>query len=249
MPPILLTLLIFLAALLYSSVGFGGASSYLAAMSLFSVKASLASSLSLILNLSVAGIAFVNFTRQRHIRRDLLWPFLITSAPAAFLGGALKLSQPVYQALLNAVLLAVGLRLLLFPRLDAAREGEYMRPSWKVTLPVGALLGLVSGMVGIGGGVFLSPLILFAGWGNAKHAAAAAAAFIVVNSLTGLAGRAWSGALEVGLLGAVLLPAGIIGGLLGSTLGSRRLPNAALQRLLAVVLLIVATRGFAALFF
>jgi hypothetical protein len=249
MPSLLLILLAFLTALLYSSVGFGGASSYLAVMSLFEVRASLASSLALILNVFVAGIAWLNFARQGHLRHELIWPFLLTSVPAAFVGGAMKLSQPVYQAVLHSVLLFVGLRLLFFPKIDPPLGQQYLRPSWKVTLAAGALLGLISGMVGIGGGIFLSPLILFAGWGSAKHAAASAAAFIVINSLSGLAGRAWSGTLEVGLLGAAMLPAGLAGGLLGSYLGARRLPNLAMQRLLAVILFIVALHGFAASLF
>ena len=235
--------LVLIASLLYSSVGFGGASSYLAAMSLFAVSPNFSATIALCLNILVAGIAFANYFRHGHLRPHLLWPFLITSIPAAFVGGALKVEQSTYQLLLNVVLLFVAMRLLFYPKAETPAGQKFVRPGWVVALSVGALIGIVSGIVGIGGGIFLSPIIVLSGWGNAKHAAASSAAFIVLNSISGLIGRAWGGTFTFGVLGAILIPIGVIGGLVGSLWGARYLPNRSLQRVLAVVLLIIISRN------
>src|SRR3972149_5891307 len=163
--------LVLCIAFLYASVGFGGASGYLAVMSLFAIPPAIAASTALSLNVVVAGVAFVNFTRHGHLQPGLLWPFVLTSLPAAFLGGAIRLDQFSYQLLLNTVLLYLGLRLL-FANSPTPAVQRQKAPSWPLALASGALLGLLSGMLGIGGGIFLSPLILLAGWGAAKQAAA-----------------------------------------------------------------------------
>jgi len=239
---ILLPLLVFLVAILYSSVGFGGASSYLAVMSLFEVAPAVSATIALCLNILVAGIAFANYFRYGYLRVKLLWPFLVTSIPAAFIGGALNVSTPLYQLFLHAVLLYLALRILFFPKPEAKPDQEYTHPPLWLALVLGSLLGLVSGIVGIGGGIFLSPLIILAGWGSAKQAAACSAAFIVLNSISGLVGRLSGGTFFFGSLGWVLLPVGVAGGLIGSYLGARYLPGKNVQRLLAVILLIVILR-------
>ena len=242
-------------AFLYSSVGFGGASSYLAVMSLFAVPAETASTTALGLNILVAGTAFINYYRHGHFVPRLLWPFLLTSVPAAFIGGMLHVSQPLYQALLHFTLLYVGLRILLFPAVRNHNGGtiagwvEGAPPRIWVAMLVGGGVGLLSGIVGIGGGIFLSPLILLMGWGNAKQASTSAAAFIVINSLSGLVGRALGQRLDFGLLGPVLIPSGVVGALVGSFWGARYLSHRGVERILGSLILLVVARYLVGLLF
>ena len=235
-------LVVFSVAVIYSSIGFGGASSYLAVMSLFNVVPASSATIALCLNILVAGIAFINYLRYGHLQVKLLVPFLVTSIPAAFVGGALKISFSLYQFLLHAVLLYVALRMLFFPKPEPRPEQAYNHLPIRLALMLGILLGLVSGIIGIGGGIFLSPLIILAGWGNAKQAAAVSAAFIVLNSISGLIGRLTGGTFMFGSLGWSLLPVGVVGGLIGSYLGARYLPGKNVQRILAVILLSVVLR-------
>ncbi len=235
-PP--LAVLVTAVAFLYSSIGFGGATGYLAAMSQFGIAPNVMASTALVLNIVVAGVSFFNYTRAGHLRKRLLWPFLITSIPAAFIGGYFKIHDDLYYLLLYAVLTYVMFTMLF------ARDGKYDQtsdlrnfPLW-LALASGAGLGLLSGMVGIGGGVFLSPLIILARWGTSKQAAATAAAFIVLNSVSGLLGRLLGGNLVLGTFGLFLLPLGILGALAGSYLGARRFSGVWTKRILGVVLLI-----------
>jgi uncharacterized protein len=237
----LLAGVVFLIAFLYASVGFGGATGYLAVMSFFDIPSTIAASTALSLNVIVSGIAFVNFARYRHLHINLLWPFLVTSIPAAFIGGTLQVGQVAYQVLLNLVLFIVALRMLLGDSKISYSQNANP-PIWQVAILVGAILGLLSGILGIGGGVFLAPIILLAGWGSPKHAAASSAGFIFLNSIAGLTGRAWGGTLQFGEYGPVLIVLGILGGLVGSYIGARHLPGQMIRRLLGVVLLIAVTR-------
>ncbi|OGO33693.1 MAG: hypothetical protein A2Z16_04735 [Chloroflexi bacterium RBG_16_54_18] len=233
--------LVLFIAFLYASVGFGGGSGYLAVMSFFDIAAPIAASTALVLNIAVSGVAFINYTRHGHLRTQLLWPFVIGSIPAAFLGGILPLGQLAYQVLLNSVLLYMGL-LLLFVNNKKSEERPVKPPSWPLAFIAGIVLGMLSGMLGIGGGIFLSPLILVAGWGMPKQAAASAAGFILLNSISGLAGRASGGTLIFGSFGGVLVVLGILGGLAGSLLGVRYLSGRAIRRLLGIVLLTAVAR-------
>jgi uncharacterized membrane protein YfcA len=244
----LIPILVLIIAFLYSSVGFGGATSYLAILSLFAISPLITSTTALTLNVLVAGIAFINYYRFGHFKWRLVWPFLITSVPAALVGGLLKVNQSVYLLLLHAVALYLGLRMLFSSELVKCKEVDIPDSRISLALLTGALIGFISGVVGIGGGIFLSPIILLACWGTPKQAASASAIFIVINSISGLVGRGLSGRLEYGLLGLVLIPSGLIGGLLGSYWGAKYLSNRAVQRLLGVVLLIVVTRYVISLF-
>jgi uncharacterized membrane protein YfcA len=244
----LIPILVLIIAFLYSSVGFGGATSYLAILSLFAISPLITSTTALTLNVLVAGIAFINYFRFGHFKWRLVWPFLITSVPAALVGGLLKVNQSVYLLLLHVVVLYLGLRMLFSSELVKCKEVDIPDSRISLALLTGALIGFISGVVGIGGGIFLSPIILLACWGTPKQAASASAIFIVINSISGLVGRGLSGRLEYGLLGLVLIPSGLIGGLLGSYWGAKYLSNRAVQRLLGVVLLIVVTRYVISLF-
>lgn len=239
MPPFVLTLAVSAIAFLYSSVGFGGATGYLAAMTFFGLPPQVMASTALILNILVASISFSSYFRAGHLSTRLLWPFLVTSIPAAFLGGYLKLTDQVYYILLYTVLTFVAIRLLFFSKRLEARTLR-LPPFWTALL-VGLGIGLLSGMVGIGGGIFLSPVIILAGWGTSKQSSAVAAAFIVLNSVSGLVGRVLGDNFVFGQFGLMLLPFGLLGALGGSYLGARKLSSLALRRALGVVMTFAVT--------
>lgn len=235
-PPI-----VFVIAILYSSAGFGGASGYLVAMSFFDISPAVMSSTALVLNIFVSSISFTNYARAGHFQPGLLLPFLVTSVPAAFLGGTIIVSERTYMILLYIVLSYLAIRIVLFPTLTEARNWTpRAAPLWGALLS-GAVIGLLSGMIGIGGGIFLSPLIILMQWGDSKQAAASAGGFIAVNSLSGLVGRFVNGTLVVGDLGLWLVIAGIIGALIGSQLGVLKLSNAGVRRALGIVLTIAVS--------
>jgi uncharacterized protein len=225
-------------AALYASVGHAGASGYIAVMSLFGLPPEVIRPVALVLNVVVATITTAMFWRAGHLRWRLLWPFLVAGAPLAMLGGALALPAAWFKALLGVVLLASAARLTLGPPSDRATRAP---PTPAVALLVGAALGLLAGLTGTGGGIFLTPLLLFAGWASAREAAAVSAAFILVNSIAGLAGFALAGgstpALVVPMLAFVA-----VGGALGSYMGARRLAARGIAALLAAVLVIAGAK-------
>lgn len=240
-PPglVLLALAILTVALLYSSVGHGGASGYLAVMVLFGLAPAALKPTALLLNILVAGIAVNAFVRAGHFRWGLFWPFAAASVPASFIGGAMELPPDFYRPLLGGVLIFSALRLLM-------RQGE--KPEHAscnvpviASLFIGALLGLLSGLTGVGGGIFLSPLLLFFGWAGVRETAATSALFIVANSAAGLLGHL--GSLQaVPSFVPLLAVVAVIGGMSGAALGSRCLPPVAILRLLALVLTIAGIK-------
>lgn len=241
LPPWQLVVIITSIAFLYASVGFGGASGYLAAMSLFAIPPNVMSTTALTLNILVSSIAFVAYYRAGHFDARLLWPFVLTSVPFAFFGGYLEIDVDIFMVLLYASLTYVCFRML-FGKTPAAAADTVRPVGLPAALAVGAGIGFLSGLIGLGGGIFLSPLIVLANWGTPKRAAASAAGFIFVNSVSGLLGRLLGGNFELGALGAVLLPVGILGALGGSRLGARYLTNAWMRRVLGLVLLIAVGR-------
>jgi uncharacterized protein len=230
--PWLLAVLFFATAILYSSVGNAGASGYLAAMTLVGFAPEMMKPTALLLNIIVACITVVRFYRAGHFSWPLFWPFTVASVPCAFLGGALVLSGPFYQGLVGVVMVFAAYRLFWYADQATRRPTAVPRG---MALLLGAGLGLVSGLTGVGGGIFLSPLLLMMGWAEPRQSASVAAAFILVNSVAGLVGES----LSVGALpSAAPLWAGTVavGGLIGSELGVRQLAEVTLRRLLAVVL-------------
>jgi uncharacterized membrane protein YfcA len=234
--PLLLSLLVFLIATLYASAGFGGASGYLTAMSFFKIPVNVMASTALVLNILVSSISFSNYTRAGHLKPKLLFPFLITSIPAAFLGGYLKISERTYTTLLYLVLTYLAVRMLCFRTPAEAANWQPHPITWGAALLTGAIIGLLSGMLGMGGGIFLSPLILVMQWGSGKQAAASAGGFIAINSLSGLVGRILGGTLEFGQFGLWLLPAGLLGALIGSQMGAIKLSATGVRRALGIIL-------------
>lgn len=235
---IFLSLLVFVIAMLYSSAGFGGASGYLVAMNFFNIPNAVMSSTALVLNIFVSSISFTNYARAGHFRPKLLLPFLITSIPTAFIGGMFKLSEQTYTTLLYVVLTYLALRMILFPVISE-KAGWTPRPIplWAALLS-GAIIGLLSGMVGIGGGIFLSPLIILMEWGDSKQAAASAGGFIAINSISGLIGRLVNGTLAFGEFGLSLVIFGLLGALIGSQLGAIKFSGVGVRRALGTILTI-----------
>lgn len=236
---ILLSSLIFIAALLYSSVGHGGASGYLAAMALFGLAPAVMKPTALSLNVFVAGIAAIQFYRAKCFSWSVLLPFVITSIPFAFLGGALSLPNPFYRKIVGLVLLFAAFQLFRYTQRATAVALKPI-PIFPAIL-LGAGIGLLSGLTGVGGGIFLSPLLLFMGWADARQTAGVSAAFILVNSAAGIMGHVAS---VKSLPDSIpfLIAAAVFGGLIGSGFGSRRFSNIGLRRLLAVVLVIAAAK-------
>jgi uncharacterized protein len=239
-PPALLGL--FLAgAILYTSVGHGGATVYLALLVLFGYAAADLVTTVLVLNIVAAAIAFIHFRGAGHVRWNLLWPFLVTSVPGAYLGGRIVLRAEAVELLLGLGLLAAALRFLIFNRALPRRRSAAGRVFLLPALLLGALLGFLAGATGIGGGVFLSPVLVLAGWATVKESAGVAGLFIVINSLAGLAARLPRQPVDDSLL-LPLLGLVAVGALVGGFLGARRLPGQTLQILLGLVLLAAVVR-------
>ena len=238
-PLLFIALLMGLAAALYSSVGHGGASAYLAIMALFAVAPETMRPTALALNLVVAGFGAVRYGWAGQINYRLLAAFLVAAAPAAFVAGAVTVPEDLYRPLLGILLWAAAARLFWQPLRLADREPH--PPSLAVTLPAGAALGLLAGLTGTGGGIFLSPLIILFGWEDARRTSGIAAGFIFVNSLAGLAGN-WASvrSLPDGL--PILVAAVAAGALAGTWLGSARLPKPRLLQGLGLVLLIAGAK-------
>lgn len=231
-----LLVLVACAAAIYASVGHGGASAYLAILSLYDIPPGQMATSALVLNVLVAGVALITYARAGHLSARLTLPFLVCSIPGAYVGGLLQVSPRVYGLLLAVALVFAAARLWWTPG-----ERAWRPIAWIVALPVGAAIGLLSGIVGVGGGIFLSPLMILAGWAGTKPTSATAAVFIVVNSLAGLAGRASRGALILGNVWPLIAVA-FVGGLIGSRLGAHALLPIHLRRILAALLFFVSLK-------
>jgi uncharacterized protein len=236
--PYLLGLAFFLAAMLYASVGHGGASAYLAVMGLAGMAPVEMKPIALFLNIAVSCVALVSFVRACHFKLALFWPLAAASVPAAFLGGWLQSPEPVFKLVLAAALIVGAWRLLVASRQDDAVPRTAARP---LLLGIGGGIGFISGLVGIGGGIFLTPLLVIFRWAPAKTAAAVSAAFIAVNSCSGIAGFMLKGGTVPATVW-MLLPCVLAGAWIGSRWGSGRAPVPALRRSLAAVLIVAAAK-------
>lgn len=234
---IVIILAVFLVAVLYSSVGHGGASGYLAVMAFLAVSPVVTRPTALILNVFVASIGTIQFYRAGFFDWRIFFSFAATSIPFAFIGGMIQLPFDVYRLALGLVLLFAAFRLVW----NFSPERESIAPKIWIALTVGALIGLLSGLVGVGGGIFLTPVLLLMNWTEAKTAAGISAAFILVNSIAGLLGNYG----QVSRLPANVIfwiVAAVFGGIIGSTLGSRYFNTLILRRVLAVVLVMAAVK-------
>lgn len=232
--------LVFIAAALYSTVGHGGASGYLAAMALIGAPAAILRPTALVLNVLVSGLGTFRFRQAGHLPWRGLWPFILTSIPCAFVGGSIPIPEAYYRQLLGVVLFVAAANLL-WRRETILTDSDGIRVPIAPALACGAVIGLLAGLTGVGGGIFLSPLIILMGWADTRTTAGLSAAFILVNSLSGLAGNlAAFGNLSPDI--AYLAAAAFLGGLIGSWLGTRRLNILWMRRVLALVLIVAGAK-------
>jgi uncharacterized membrane protein YfcA len=233
--------LFFLVAMLYASVGHGGASGYLALFSLLGVANAAVVPIALVLNILVAGVGFFVYRRSGYFSFRTLLPFVLGSIPSAYLGGSVHLSSEAFAIVLGLALVFAALRLLFLGKLKADQGLMTQPQTWWLSLIIGVALGFVSGMVGIGGGIFLSPILLFLKWTSVKQTASLSSGFIVVNSISGLAGHLSHSSIpdaSIALSGLFVLA----GGFAGSALGANHISPRFLQILLGFVLLIAGSK-------
>ena len=238
-----MTLLFFIIALVYSSVGFGGGSSYIAALALFDYPYESIPVIALICNLIVVSGGIYHFRNKGHFKWPLFWPYAVSSIPMAFIGGRIPISREIFLLLLGVCLFLIAARLFFLNR-RAKDYSKYMMPRTSLALVLGAVLGFIAGMVGIGGGIFLAPVLLYSRWGLPTQIAPTAALFILLNSLSGLAGQFAKGTSMIGLLDYwPLFLSVFIGGQIGSRLGSGAiLSQRLIKDLTALLVLFVSLR-------
>lgn len=233
--------LLLVISFLYASVGHGGASGYLALMALFTFPVLEMKPIALVLNVCVSAISFWFFKRKNHFRKSLFLPFALSSIPMAFLGGYITVDATLYKQILGVFLvIAVG-RMLYTPSLKTSKLASKER--FILSLLLGGLIGFFSGMIGIGGGIILSPIIILLGWGTLKEAAAVSALFIFVNSTAGLIGLSVNGGV-VPIEAFFWVPVVLIGGSLGALYGSAKFKMETLKYILAGVLILASIKLF-----
>jgi uncharacterized membrane protein YfcA len=231
--PLLLVILA-IVAFLYASVGHGGASGYLAIMSLFAFPVTFMKPTALILNILVSGFSFYFYYREKEFDYKLFYPFAIASVPFSFLGGYLKVDAYWYKIILGTVLLFAIARLV---GIFGKGKKELQPINIPIALCIGAVIGFISGLIGIGGGIILSPVLLLLGWATMKQTAAVSALFIFVNSISGLFGFVSNGG-TLPMASTPLIAVVLFGGILGGYYGSKKMNTITLRNILAVVLLI-----------
>ncbi|HZH64275.1 MAG TPA: sulfite exporter TauE/SafE family protein [Flavisolibacter sp.] len=228
--------LLFIVAGLYASVGHGGASGYLALMAIFAFSPAVMKPTALLLNLFVSSVSFIQFYRGGFFKWKIFLPFAVASIPLSFLGGTITIDSLIYKKVLGILLLIPVVRFFFFKNADPK---DLKLPGTALSLVIGGVIGLLSGMIGIGGGIILSPLLLLLRWTDQKGTAAISAAFIFVNSVAGLAGQLTRGIhFTADMFGYVAVA--FAGGLLGAYFGARRFPATALKNVLACVLALAA---------
>jgi uncharacterized membrane protein YfcA len=236
---LIIAILFLAAAALYASVGHAGASAYLAVMGLFNFAPGVMKPTALALNILVAAVATVKFYRAGLFSWSLFWPFAIASIPAAFIGGAMMLPARWYEVVVGVVLLYAAVWMFRSARRPLTRETH--QPPLRAALVTGLAIGFLSGLTGVGGGIFLSPLLLYLGWAETRAASGIAAPFILVNSIAGLLGHISSVSQlppNIPIWGV----AAVLGGWLGASYGSRRAPAPVLRQLLSLVLIVAGVK-------
>ena len=226
--------LLFVVAMLYSSVGHGGASGYLALMAIYAFSPEVMKPTALILNLFVSLISFIQFYRGEHFKWKIFLPLAIASIPMAFLGGIITMEALLYKRILGTLLFIPVVRFLFFANIP---DEELKKSNLVLSVLIGSLIGFVSGLIGIGGGIILSPILLLLKWTNQKQTAAISALFIFVNSLSGLAGQLTKGInFSPDMLAYVAVA--FAGGLCGAYLGALKFNQNILKNTLALVLML-----------
>lgn len=235
---LILYIFIFIMAFMYASVGHGGASGYLAVLSLAGVSTAIMKPSVLLLNIFVSCISFLHYYRSRHFNFALFWPFAVASIPASYLGALMPLEETYYKKILGVCLLFSTVRLFIFEKGETEKTRTM---SIVLSLFVGATIGFLSGMIGIGGGILLSPILLLLHWANMKQTAAVSALFIFVNSLSGMTALLSKGT-SMGSEIYPILGCAIVGGYLGSYYGSTIFKFSTLKYLLTAVLVVASLK-------
>jgi hypothetical protein len=230
---------LFVVAFLYASVGHGGASGYLGLMALWGVTQDVSKPVALVLNCVVSLIAFLSFYRAGYFNRKIFSVLALASIPAAFVGSLIPLNDHVYKIILGGMLCVAASRLLFIPKEPKAIQA----PSYVALLVVGALIGFVSGMIGIGGGIILSPLLILCSWSTVKETSGISALFILVNSMSALVGLYQKG-IHFTTNIYWMIAVALLGGIVGATLGAKKMPPEGLKKLLALGLLIASLKLF-----
>jgi uncharacterized protein len=228
----LLLILLPIIAFLYASVGHGGASGYLALMSLFAFPITFMKPTALVLNIVVSGISFYFYYREKQFDWKLFYPFAITSIPFSYLGGRLNIDTHLYKIILATVLIVAVLRLL---GVFGKERKDIQLIQLPFALAIGAVIGFLSGLIGIGGGIILSPVLLLLGWATMKQTAAVSALFILVNSIAGLLGFMSKGE-TLPIASFLVISIVALGGILGGYYGSKKFNTITLRNILALVL-------------
>ncbi|GEM63696.1 UPF0721 transmembrane protein y4hK [Sphingobacterium faecium NBRC 15299] len=229
-------IILFAVAFLYASVGHGGASGYLALMALYGVAPQEMKPTALFLNLFVSLTSFIQYYRGKHFKKDIFIPIALASIPFAFLGGMLSIDDHLYKTILGILLLLPIIRFFFFKQVP---DDRLVAPVKWISVLLGAIIGLLSGMIGIGGGIILSPILILLLWTNQKQTAAISAAFIFVNSLAGLGGMLTQGiSLSSNMILYIVIA--FSGGLMGAYMGSKKFNQEVLKYILATVLLMAA---------
>lgn len=235
---IILIVTFFIIAMLYSVTGHGGASAYIGVMVLLGMAAHEIKPIALSLNVIVSLVATLHFYGAGHFRRALFLPFILSSVPLAMVGGYIQLPTQWFNWLMGFALIFSALRIGIKP----AAELSGHSPKFFIALLAGAAIGLLSGLIGVGGGIFLTPLLLLMGWANARQAAAVSAPFILLNSISGLIGFSMQATNAFPTIIIWLALPVLMGGFVGSYLGSRSLAMASISRVLSVVLLLAGAK-------
>lgn len=229
-------ILLFLVAFLYSSVGHGGASGYLALMAIFSFSPDIMKPTALLLNLFVSLTSFIQFYRGKHFNWKIFLPFALASVPMAFAGGLITIDEAVYKKILGILLLIPIVRFLFFANIQ---QTDIKNSNTLLSLLIGAAIGFLSGLIGIGGGIILSPVLLLLKWADMKQTAAISAIFIFVNSLAGLGGQLTKG-INFSPDMYVYVAVAFVGGIWGAYYGAMKFRQNVLKYMLAVVLIVAA---------
>ena len=232
----LIPLSFFIVSFIYSSVGLGGGSSYTAIMAITGVSYSIIPSVSLILNLLVTFFGMVNFWRFGYVRYSLVIPFIITSVPFAYFAGSIKLNESFFQVMLLVSLVIIAIRIYILNDLVLSIQLTKVQ-KWFVIIFIGSSLGFIAGAIGIGGGIYLIPLIIILGLGTEKEAAAAGTIFVWSNSLAGLAPRYQFLRFEYDMLLPSILSV-IIGGSLGSYFGATKYEPQTIQKIMGIIIIV-----------
>lgn len=225
--------LLFVVAMLYSSVGHGGASGYLALMAIYAFSPEVMKPTALILNLFVSLTSFIQFYRGEHFKWKIFLPLALTSIPLAFVGGMITMEASIYKKILGSILFIPVVRFLFFANIP---DDELKKSNLTLSIVIGSLIGFLSGIIGIGGGIILSPILLLLKWTNQKQTAAISALFIFVNSLSGLAGQFTKG-ISVSSDMLTFVAIAFAGGICGAYLGALKFKQNILKNTLAVVLM------------